>query len=93
MEAGQLEVLLLALSVYLVNVPLGYWRARAKEAGRRWEVLAAIHAAVPYAALARREAGLGLPGLVLFVSLYFLGQATGSLLFAARRRARGGRGG
>lgn len=89
MEAGSLEVLALALSVYLVNVPLGYWRASAKARGRRWEVLAAIHAAVPYAALARREAGLGYLGLVIFVSLYFLGQATGGLLFQARERAGG----
>jgi len=86
MEEGGLALLVLTLLTYGLNVPLGYWRASAKDKGRRGEMLLAIHAAVPYVAWARREAGLGLVGVAVFVVLYFLGQATGSLLYEARRR-------
>ncbi len=72
---------LLALGVtFVVNVPLGYWRAGARKFSPQWFV--AVHAAVPIV-IALRYA-LGLPFrwslFPIFVAAYFGGQYVGSRL-------------
>ena len=77
---------LVALTVFAVNLPFGYWRAGLPRLSAAWFV--AIHAPVPIVIALRWL--LGLPfrwsTLPLFVAAYFAGQFAGARL----RRLRGG---
>jgi hypothetical protein len=70
---------------FVVNVPLGHWRAGVTKFSVAWFV--AVHAAVPMVVALRF--GLGLPFrwdlLPLFVLAYFGGQALGSRCRVLRR--------
>jgi hypothetical protein len=76
---------LVALAVFAVNVPFGFWRAGLRKLSMPWFV--AVHAPVPLVVLMRYAAGLGL-GLSTFpvlVGAFFAGQFVGGKL-----RSRGG---
>ena len=76
---------LVALAVFAVNLPFGYWRAGLPRLSAAWFV--AIHAPVPMVITLRWL--LGVPfrwvTLPLFVAAYFAGQFAGARL----RRVRG----
>lgn len=77
---------LVALGIFLVNLPFGFWRAGLRKMSAAWFV--AIHAPVPLVVAMRWAAGLPFrwETLPLFVAAYFAGQFAGARL--GRRRGR-----
>lgn len=73
MEIGVLASSLLA--VYLLNIPLGYWRAGVRKFSKSWVL--AVHLPVPLVFTLRFLIGAGWLHLPLFVAAFFLGQFSG----------------
>jgi hypothetical protein len=75
-----------ALLVFLINLPFGWWRAGLRKFSPSWFV--AIHAPIPFAIALRLISGLGFrwATLPLFVGAYFGGQFAGSRLGKAAGR-------
>lgn len=69
-----------ALLVFLVNVPFGYWRASARKLSRQWFL--AVHIPVPLVIILRIYSGLGFKLLTfpVMVGAFFLGQFVGGRL-------------
>jgi len=81
---------LLAVAVFLLNLPCGFYRVHVPKFSVRWFV--AVHAPVPVIVCLRLSTGLGF-GVVSFVALvgaYFAGQATGGIIGKKHRRIREG---
>lgn len=76
-------MILVALAVYLVNIPFGYWREGARKFSFPW--LLFIHGPIPIVIGLRMLSGLGfsLHSYPILLTAYFLGQFTGSRI---RRR-------
>ncbi len=74
------QALLVALGVFVVNLPFGYWRAGLTKLSAAWFV--AIHAPVPLVVAMRWAAELPFrwSTLPFFVLAYFAGQWTGARL-------------
>jgi hypothetical protein len=72
------RVALVAAGIFLVNVPLGRWRAGVRKFSWRWFV--AVHAAVPVAVGLRMVAGVRFRWALVpvFVGAYFAGQVVGA---------------
>jgi hypothetical protein len=73
----------LALAVFALNLPFGFWRAGVRKFTLPWFV--AVHAAVPCVVLLRVVSGLGwhLASFPVLVGAFFTGQCLGG---AIRRR-------
>ena len=73
-------LLLIAVLVFLINVPFGSWRARVPARSRQWFL--AIHLPVPLVIALRILSGLGfqLASFPLIVGAFFLGQYVGGRL-------------
>jgi len=73
-------LLLIAVLVFLINVPFGSWRARVPARSRQWFL--AIHLPVPLVIALRVLSGLGfqLASFPLIVGAFFLGQYVGGRL-------------
>lgn len=74
------ELALVALVIFVINLPFGWWRARLRKFSPAWFV--AIHAPVPLVVALRWTAGIPFEWqlLPLFVAAYFAGQFTGARL-------------
>jgi hypothetical protein len=83
------RVLVVAVCVFVVNVPFGFWRAGTRKLSGPWFV--AVHAPVPLVILARWASGLGfqLATVPVFAGAFFAGQIVGGRLRSARRQDRG----
>ena len=70
----------MALAVFLVNLPFGYWRARTVKFSRNWFL--AVHCPVPLVIALRVLSGLGwhLSSVPYLVAAFFAGQFAGGLL-------------
>lgn len=78
---GHLRLFLGAsLLVFILNVPFGYWRARARRFSTQW--LLAIHLPVPFVISFRYLLGIGwqLSTFPLFIGAFFAGQFAGGKL-------------
>lgn len=66
-----------ALLVFLLNLPFGYWRASTKKFSRQW--MLAVHLPVPLVIALRIYSGLGwkLLSFPVLVGAFFLGQFVG----------------
>ena len=66
-----------ALLVFLLNLPFGYWRASSKKFSRQW--MLAIHLPVPLVIALRVFSGLGWKPLSfpVLIGAFFLGQFVG----------------
>ena len=66
-----------ALLVFLLNLPFGYWRASSKKFSRQWFL--AVHLPVPLVIALRLYSGLGwkLISFPVLVGAFFLGQFVG----------------
>jgi len=75
-----------AILVFFLNIPFGYWRSRSRRFSRPWFL--AVHLPVPGVIAFRVFAGLGwhLITFPILVGAFFLGQAAGTGL----QRAFGG---
>jgi hypothetical protein len=69
-----------ALLVFLINVPFGYWRASVRKLSRQWFL--AVHLPVPFVIALRIFSGLGwqLMSFPVLVGVFFLGQFVGGRL-------------
>ena len=76
---------IIALLVFLINLPFGYWRAGTLKFSRAWFI--AVHAPIPFVIVLRLFSGLGYTAasLPFTVGAYFLGQFLGGRLRAARK--------
>jgi hypothetical protein len=66
-----------ALLVFLVNLPFGYWRASVRKLSRQWFL--AVHIPVPLVIALRIYSGLGfkLISFPVIIAAFFLGQFVG----------------
>lgn len=72
---------LVALAVFLINLPFGYWRAQSARFSRQW--MLAIHLPVPAVIALRIFSGLGwqLISFPVLIGAFFLGQWGGGKLY------------
>ncbi len=78
-----------ALLVFLLNVPFGWYRARAVKFSRGWFL--AVHLPVPFVIALRLASGLGfhLATFPVMLGAFFAGQLVGGLLYRWRAGATG----
>jgi len=71
---------LVAVAVFVLNVPFGYWRAGTRKFS--WQWILAIHAPVPGVIALRLLSGLGfqLMSFPVLIAAFFLGQRCGGML-------------
>jgi len=69
-----------ALSVFILNLPFGYWRANVKKLSFQWAL--AVHIPVPVVIALRIFSGLGfqLISYPILVGAFFTGQYLGGML-------------
>ena len=81
-----MRLALVALAVFTLNVPFGYWRAGTRKFS--WQWVLAIHLPVPLVIALRMFSGLGfqLSSFPLMVAGFFLGQFCGARLRGAAAR-------
>ncbi len=75
-----IKLIIVALLVFILNIPFGYWRANVKRYSAQWFL--AIHIPVPFIVAMRLLAGIGFAWYtyVFLVGAFFLGQKFGSVL-------------
>ena len=80
---------LVALAVFLLNPPFGYWRARVPKLSRQWFL--AVHLPVPFVIALRVFGGPGrrLISFPILVGAFSPGQLVGGKLSALRVGKRG----
>jgi hypothetical protein len=78
-------VWMVALGVFVLNLPFGFWRAGVRRLSPPWFV--AVHAPVPLVVLLRYASGLGfqLATFPILVGAFFAGQLVGGRLRGVRR--------
>ncbi len=76
-----MKLLFVALTVFLLNVPFGYWRTNVKKFSLQW--ILAIHIPVPFVILLRiyGDIGFELYTYPIIVGVFFLGQYSGKKIF------------
>ena len=75
-----MELYWVAVIVFIINIPFGYWRANTRKFSGQWFL--AIHLPVPLVIALRYLAGLGwqLITFPVLIGAFFLGQLAGGLL-------------
>lgn len=73
-----MKILLVAIAVFLFNLPFGYWRSKVKKFSLQWFL--AIHLPVPFVILLRIYSNIGfeLYTYPIIVGAFFLGQFIGA---------------
>lgn len=81
-----MNLFLISLSVFLLNIPFGYWRTHVKKLSLQWFL--AVHIPVPFVIALRFLGGLGfqLYTYPALVGAFFLGQYAGGLLLKKMAR-------
>lgn len=84
---SQMSLWSVAALVFLLNIPFGYWRARARKFS--WQWILAIHLPVPLVIALRIFSGLGwqLISFPVVIGAFFLGQFCGGRLARLRKAA------
>jgi hypothetical protein len=72
-----MKLFVVALAVFLLNLPFGYWRAGVRRFS--WQWIVAIHAPVPGVVALRLASGLGFQFTTypVLIAAFFLGQRCG----------------
>lgn len=80
-----MNLILITIFVFLLNLPFGYWRANVKKYGLQWAL--AIHIPVPLIIGARILSDIGFEFYTypILIGAFFLGQFVGRLLYTRRR--------
>ncbi|MBI4284045.1 MAG: hypothetical protein HY663_06210 [Chloroflexi bacterium] len=80
----------ISVLVFLLNLPFGYWRSNAKRFSIPWFL--SIHAPVPFVVAFRFLAGLGWQPITfaVFMGAFSIGQFSGGRLHRWRSRHEGG---
>ena len=79
-----MRLIIIALIVYLLNIPFGYWRENVKKFSLQWAL--SIHIPIPVIIILRIYSGVGFEFITypFLVGAFFLGQFTGSRLYKWR---------
>jgi Kef-type K+ transport system membrane component KefB len=80
-----MNLLVVAFSVFILNLPFGYWRANVKKFSLQW--ILAIHIPVPFVIALRLLSGLGFQLITypVLVGAFFAGQIAGKYIFNYRK--------
>lgn len=80
-----MNLIIVTLFVFILNLPFGYWRANVKKYGLQWVL--AIHVPVPFIIAARIWSNIGfeLYTYPILVGAFFLGQFLGYHLYTKRK--------
>jgi hypothetical protein len=81
-----MNIWVIALIVFLFNIPFGYWRASVRKFS--WQWILAIHLPVPFVVALRIYSGLGFELITfpLMLAAFFGGQFAGARLYRWRRQ-------
>lgn len=76
-------ILAVALLIYIINIPFGYWRSNVKKFTIEWFL--SIHIPVPFVILLRLYTDVGFAWYTypIFIGAFFLGQYTGKKIYAS----------
>lgn len=80
-------IVLITLTAFLLNIPLGVWRGGAKKFGVRWFV--AIHLAVPVIYYLRVSTGTSAWMIPVLIAFAVLGQIVGNSIYKKRQIMKG----
>lgn len=82
-----MNLLFVGITVYLLNIPFGYWRENVKKFSLQWVL--AIHLPVPLIIILRIYSGIGFQFITypVMIGAFFLGQLTGSMLLKNRLKS------
>ena len=82
-----MNLILVTIFVFLLNLPFGYWRANVKKYGVQW--ILAIHIPVPFIIAARIFSDIGFEFYTypILVGAFFLGQFIGRLFYIRRKNS------
>ncbi|HMN24187.1 MAG TPA: hypothetical protein PKE38_06790 [Ignavibacteriaceae bacterium] len=80
-----MNLIFVAIFVFVFNLPFGYWRANVPKYGLQWAL--AIHIPVPFIIIARIYSNIGfeLYTYPILVGAFFLGQVAGKYLYSKRK--------
>jgi len=75
-----MNLLLITLAVFFLNIPFGYWRANVKKLSIQWFL--AIHLPVPFIVMLRfyGEIGFELYTYPILIGAFFIGQRLGAII-------------
>ena len=76
-----MNLILVTIFVFILNLPFGYWRANVKQYGFQWAL--AIHIPVPFVIAARIFLNIGFAFFTypILVGAFFMGQLAGKYLY------------
>jgi len=76
-----MTLFIVTISIFLFNIPFGYWRANVKKFSFQWFL--SIHLPVPIIVLARIYTDLGFhwTSYVFTISAFFFGQFSGKIVY------------
>jgi len=79
-----LKLFAVAVIVFLINVPFGYWRGSVKKLSFKWFL--AVHLPVPLVVVVRIYSNIGFQLITypIIVGAFFLGQYAGARLYKSR---------
>uniref|UniRef100_A0A7V3E882 Uncharacterized protein n=1 Tax=Ignavibacterium album TaxID=591197 RepID=A0A7V3E882_9BACT len=80
-----MNLIIVSLLTFLINIPFGYWRANVRKRSLQW--ILAIHMPVPFVVFVRfyYELGFELYTYPIVVAAFFLGQFAGVKYFSYRK--------
>ncbi len=83
------RLIIVAITVYLLNIPFGYWRANVKRFSWQWILAIHVPVAIVIALRFLTKIGFGWYTYVVLVSAFALGQQTGVMLLKQLRMRTG----
>jgi hypothetical protein len=80
-----MNLFIVAVSVFIFNLPFGYWRANVKKFSLQWVL--AIHLSVPFVIALRLLSGIGFQFITypILIAAFFGGQVAGKYFFNYRK--------
>ena len=80
-----MNLYLVAVLVFIFNLPFGYWRANVKRFSLQW--ILAIHLPVPFVIALRLLSGIGFQFITypILIAAFFAGQFAGKYFFNYRK--------
>ncbi|MBT8381026.1 MAG: hypothetical protein KJO59_01565 [Ignavibacteria bacterium] len=80
-----MNLFIISILVFILNLPFGYWRINVKKFSLQWFM--AIHLPIPFIILFRllSEAGFELVSFPFSITAYFLGQLIGAGIFKYKK--------
>jgi hypothetical protein len=75
-----MNLILVASTVYVLNIPFGYWRENARKFSLQWAL--SIHLPIPIIIIIRIYSGIGFKFITypILVGAFIMGQLTGARL-------------